>query len=71
MLRCHYCGKHAMVGLAHLHGLTVPLCVECSDKVVEKLELVKCSECKKKSKGEVLQLQCTEFDSDKSNLRAA
>ena len=36
MLRCEICRGHAHAGLAHLHGLGVPLCADCTRKIVEK-----------------------------------
>ncbi len=36
MLRCEYCRGHAHAGLAHLHGLPVPLCQDCTRKVLER-----------------------------------
>lgn len=71
MLRCHFCGKHAMAGLAHLHGLAVPLCTECTEKVTKKLKFVKCSTRKERARGELVRLQCTTFDPDEPSLRAA
>lgn len=35
MLRCAHCGGRAIAGLAHLHGLDVPLCPDCTEVVVE------------------------------------
>jgi len=71
MLRCHYCGAHAMAGLAHLHGLPFTLCLECTEKVMEKLQSTKCWECRKLSDKRLLHSTCTEFDTDEPSLRAA
>lgn len=74
MLRCHFCGKHAMAGLAHLHGLTVPLCRECSAKIVEKLALLDCSQCERrvKTEGKLHYVgQRTKRKSNESGLQAA
>lgn len=44
MLRCHKCGGAAHPALAHLHGLSVPLCKSCTDAVVAHLQEVKVEE---------------------------
>jgi len=36
MLRCEFCRGHAHAGLAHLHGLSVHLCEDCTRKVLER-----------------------------------
>jgi len=36
MLRCYWCRGHATAGLAHLHGLPIPLCKSCTDKELER-----------------------------------
>lgn len=36
MLRCEFCRGHAHAGLAHLHGLSVPLCRSCTWMVLER-----------------------------------
>ena len=34
MLRCEHCGGHAHAGLAHLHGLLIHLCQDCTRRVL-------------------------------------
>lgn len=39
MLRCEICSGYATAGLAHLHGLSVHLCMDCTRNVVEQREM--------------------------------
>jgi hypothetical protein len=44
MLRCYRCRGYAMAGLAHLHGLDVPLCKSCTDEELERQKVLRASE---------------------------
>jgi len=57
MLRCHYCNGAAHPALAHLHGLSEPLCKRCSDIVVSRSQEVKVRKTLKKAVAALLRNQ--------------